>query len=87
MEHVTVRRKNIGEYRNIDYENLTDTTVTKVKKPWLAALLCFFFAPFGMFYFGWCSQHFLPVYDPKGPDQKVNSITLDSWVCDKFVEK
>jgi hypothetical protein len=36
---------------------------------------------------GRCSQHFLPVQDPQNPDQKVKSITLDSWVCNEFVEK
>jgi hypothetical protein len=29
------------------------TVNNKTKKPWLVIVLCFFFGPFGMFYFGW----------------------------------
>ncbi|MBW8002052.1 MAG: hypothetical protein FVQ80_08510 [Planctomycetes bacterium] len=34
--------------------------------------------------YGRCSQHFLPVSDPANLNQKVRSITIDTWVCEKF---
>ncbi len=38
---------------DIESKNSNDTVITTAKKPWVAAILCFFFGPFGMFYFGW----------------------------------
>jgi hypothetical protein len=38
---------------DIESTNSTNIVTIEVKKPWLAALLCSFLGPFGMFYFGW----------------------------------